>query len=42
MDFLNFVIGVHARLGVEVPEADYGRLSTVRKTVDYVAARLPA
>jgi acyl carrier protein len=40
MDFLNFVIGLHTGLGVEVPEADYGRLTTLNATVEYLAARL--
>ena len=40
MDFLNFVIGLHTSLGVEVPEADYGKLVTVNGSVDYLAARL--
>lgn len=29
MDFLNLVIGLHRRTGVEVPEADYPRLFTL-------------
>jgi acyl carrier protein len=40
MDFLNFVIGVHRRTGVEVPEADYPRLATLDAAVAYLAARL--
>ena len=40
MDFLNFVLAVHDRLGVEIPEADYPRLSTLDGAVAYVAARL--
>ncbi len=40
MDFLNFVIGVHERTGVEIPEADYPRLVALDALVDYVAARL--
>lgn len=40
MDFLNFVIGLHTRLGIDVPEADYGKLVTVNDSVDYLAARL--
>jgi acyl carrier protein len=40
MDFLNFVIGLHASLGVDVPEADYGKLTTLNATVDYLVARL--
>ena len=39
MDFLNFVIGLHTRLGVDVPEADYAKLATLSATVDYLAAR---
>jgi acyl carrier protein len=42
MDFLNFVIGVHRRTGVEVPEADYPRLATLDAAVAYLAARLAA
>jgi acyl carrier protein len=42
MDFLNFVIGVHTRLGVDVPEADYQKLTTLNGAVAYLAARLGA
>jgi acyl carrier protein len=38
-DFLNFLITLHERLGVEIPEADYGRLSTLSDLVQYLAAR---
>jgi len=40
MDFLNFVIGLHGSLGVDVPEADYGKLATVKTAVDYLESRL--
>jgi acyl carrier protein len=40
MDVLNFVIALHASLGVDVAEADYGKLSTLDATVDYLARRL--
>ena len=40
MDFLNFVIGLHTRLGVDVPEADYPKLATLNGAVGYLAARL--
>jgi acyl carrier protein len=40
MDFLNFVLAVHDRLGVEIPEADYPRLSTLDGAVAYLGARL--
>lgn len=40
MDFLNFVLAVHDRLGIEIPEPDYPRLSTLDGAVGYLAARL--
>lgn len=40
MDFLNFVLGVHERLGIEIPEADYPHLFTLDGAVEYLAARL--
>ena len=42
MDFLNFVIGLHESLGVEIPEADYRQLSTLDGATRYLAARLEA
>jgi acyl carrier protein len=40
MDFLNFLIRLHERLGVDVPEADYGKLVTLTDFVAYLQARL--
>ena len=40
MDFLNFVIALHASLSVDVPEADYPQLATLNAAVEYVAKRL--
>ena len=42
MDILNFVVGLHAALGVEIPEADYPRFATLDGGVEYLAARLAA
>ncbi len=39
MDFLNFVIALHKKLGVDIPEADYPKLFTVNGAVDYLAAK---
>jgi acyl carrier protein len=39
VDFMNVVVGLHAALGVDVPEADYARLDTLDACVDYLAAR---
>ena len=38
MDFLNFMIGLHERTGIEIPELDYPQLSTVEKCADYLVA----
>jgi acyl carrier protein len=39
MDFLNFVIALHERTGIDIPEADYPRLSTIDAIAAYLAAR---
>ena len=40
MDFRNFVLSLGDRLRVEIPEADYPRLSTLDGTVAYLAGQL--
>ena len=40
MDFLNFVIALHTSLSVDVPEADYPKLASVNRAVDYLTNRL--
>jgi acyl carrier protein len=42
MDFLNFLIAIHEALGVDIPEADYPRLSTLQAILEYLAQRSPA
>lgn len=42
MDWLNFLIALHGRLAVDIPEADYGKLATLAEIVAYLAARRPA
>ena len=39
MDFLNFVLALHERLGIDVPEADYPRLYSLNGAVDYLDTR---
>ncbi|HEX8011524.1 MAG TPA: acyl carrier protein [Casimicrobiaceae bacterium] len=39
MDFLNFVLGLHKVLGVDIPEADYRKLATLDGCVAYLAAK---
>jgi len=40
MDFLNFVIGLHKALEVDIPEADYPKLATLRGAIDYLSKKL--
>jgi acyl carrier protein len=42
MDLLNFVIAMHERLHVDIPESEYGRLGTVDLLVEYIAGQLAA
>jgi acyl carrier protein len=42
MDFLNFLIGVDAELGVDIPEADYPKLATLNSIYAYLLEKLPA
>ncbi len=39
IDFLNFVIGIHDRTGIEIPERDYPELASVAGCVSYLVAR---
>jgi acyl carrier protein len=36
MDFLNFVIALHERTGIDVPETDYPRLFTLDGAISYL------
>ena len=36
MDWLNFLVGIHKRLHVDIPEADYKKLRTLADVVGYV------
>lgn len=42
MDFLNFVLALHERLGVDIPEMDYPRLYSFEGAVDYLASKANA
>ena len=37
MDLLNFVIAVHKEFKIDIPEADYPKLATFDRFVDYIA-----
>lgn len=38
IDFLNFVMGLHEATGVDVPERDYPKITTVNDCVAYLLA----
>jgi acyl carrier protein len=42
MDFLNFVIGLHQKLAVDIPEADYPKLANLSGAVAYVQEKTAA
>jgi acyl carrier protein len=39
MDWLNFLVALSARFGVDVPESEYGRLVTLADVIDYLMTR---
>jgi acyl carrier protein len=39
MDVLNLVAALHRRLGIDIPEADYPRIATLREAVRYLQLR---
>lgn len=41
MDWLNFLVALHERLAIEIPEADYARLATLDQALDYLGGKLP-
>lgn len=42
VDLLNFLAALESRLGVKVPEQDYGRIATIDACVAYLAEQLGA
>ena len=36
MDWLNFLIGIHKRLQIDIPESDYASLRTLTDLVRYI------
>ncbi|HJV21627.1 MAG TPA: acyl carrier protein [Holophagaceae bacterium] len=40
VDFYGFILAIHQRLGVPIPESDYARLGTLRGCLDYLEPRL--
>ena len=40
MDVLNWMIALHKKTGIEIPEADYKRMATIDECVAYLAERI--
>ena len=38
IDFLNVVVSVHEQTGIEIPERDYPKLTTLADAIAYLAA----
>jgi acyl carrier protein len=41
IDFLNMLVNVHEQTGIEIPERDYPKLSTLNDAVAYLLAAQP-
>jgi len=41
MDWLNFLVALHERLKVDIPETDYGKLATLEQLLAYLKEKLP-
>jgi acyl carrier protein len=39
IDFLNFIMSVHERTGIDIPERDYTKVATVNDCVRYLAGK---
>ncbi|WP_151446829.1 acyl carrier protein [Lacisediminimonas profundi] len=40
MDWLHFLMGLHQKLHVEIPESDYRQLTTLERLLDYLGKRV--
>ena len=40
MDWLNFLVALHGKLGVDIPEADYAKLVTLDDLLAYLKAKM--
>jgi acyl carrier protein len=39
-DYLQFIVGIDEKLGIETPEEDYGKISTLRSLIDYLMVKM--
>jgi len=40
IDWLNFIVALHERFAIDIPESDYAKLATLDGLVSYLATRL--
>ena len=40
MDWLNFLVALHEKLGIDIPETDYAKLVTLDDLIDYLVTKL--
>jgi acyl carrier protein len=40
IDFINFAIGVHKKLEIDIPEVDYPKMSSLSGCIAYIDSRL--
>ena len=39
MDLLHFAVGIHEQTGIDIPEADYPKLTTLESGLSYLERR---
>jgi acyl carrier protein len=42
VDFLNFVVALHKKLGVQIPEAEYSKLVSLESCETYLGKAVPS
>ena len=40
MDWLNFLVALNAKLGIDIPEADYAKLVTLDDVLSYLRSKI--
>lgn len=40
MDWLNFLVGLHRKFQIEIPESDYARLRTLNDLLEYIRTKV--
>lgn len=38
-DSLQFIVALNEKLGIEIPEEEYGKISTLKNTLDYIKTK---